>query len=144
MPGTLTFLPPTMGEAAETTVAGGIGNQTFTVPTGDVWYLQSFKCLLATDANVADRRMAWQFADSGGNVVARCASTVLQTASLNWTYVWSVGGELALSIIGTVLPLRLPRGFWCVGGGSFTTLALNLQATDLLSAFVLTYQRWRA
>lgn len=107
----------------------------YTVPAGQILFLQGASVQLVTDANVANRTVQLTI-DDGTTVCQTFTSPSTQAASLTYTYSFTAGAANAtvLSnsvVVGIGTNLLLPPGY------RIKTVTTNRQATDNFGAMTL-------
>jgi len=107
----------------------------YTVPAGQILFLQGARVSLVTDANAANRTVAMTI-DDGTTVIQRFTATSTQAASLTYGYTFTAGAENTVvlnleNVVGIGTNLLLPSGY------RIKTVTNNIQATDNFGVMTL-------
>ena len=116
----------------------------FTVKLGETYTyeLLGLTCILATDANAANRNLVIR-AHLGTDLLFACAAQGLQTASETLTYVFAVNlANLDLSATSGLMTVQLPSPFPLPDSTSISSLIDSIQVGDQLSTIRLYLKRW--
>lgn len=100
----------------------------YTVPAGQILFLQGARVSLVTDANAANRTVAMTI-DDGTTVVQRFSSPSLHTASLTWGYTFSAGATNA-AVLGLEVVVGMGSNLLLPSGYRIKTVTTNLQVGD--------------
>jgi len=104
--------------------------------------LRAMRFTLVTDATVANRRVLVEVVRSG-NIIARTAAALVQTASLTFNYNVAPWGESGDNRNGEIL-VNFPPGILLSSGDIIRTVTPGLQAGDNYSAALVTMEDWLA
>jgi len=143
-------LTPTRGVEKYNVVPGIIAaadpaanaEQTYTIPSGQLFELWAINFSLVTDANAANRRVVLTF-DDGTTVYCKVPSGHVQAASLTYNYTWAVGAQTLSAVVGTDTSVALPGPMVLRGGHRIKTVTTSLQATDNYGIMQLYGLRYR-
>lgn len=107
----------------------------YTVPAGQILFLQGARVSLVTDANAANRTVAMTI-DDGTTVVQRFASPSLHTASLTWGYTFTAGAVNA-AVLGLEVVVGIGTNLLLPSGYRIKTVTTNIQTGDNFGAMTL-------
>jgi len=133
---------PFITTTASADPAGTGAEVSHTVPAGQLWRLLGARVSLVTDANAANRTVAFTI-DDGTTVIQRFTSPSTQAASLTYGYTFTVGAANAAVlnlevVVGIGGDLLLPPGY------RLKTVTNNVQATDnygVMTFFIVKYTK---
>ena len=103
------------------------------VPTGYVWKIMAIRFALVTDANVANRRVHFQFWDNG-DVAFEAISPVDQVASTTRNYSLAPWPSSPVSSNDDDIQITIPKDMLFVASEDFISSTVNLQVGDNFSA----------
>lgn len=111
-----------------------------TVPANQLWLLLGARVSLVTDANVANRTVAFTI-DDGTTVVQRYTSPSVQAASLTYGYTYTAGGSNA-TVLGNEVVVGIGQNIMLAPGYRLKTVTTNIQATDNYGAMTFYIVRY--
>lgn len=119
-----------------------IGSQsTINVPARLRWLVRSIRYTLATDANVADRRLCVDITSYAAQMY-RLNASIVQTANATIDYFFMPGAPVQTSFIGDTLVQPLPSPMLLRAPASLISDVQNLQATDQITGPYILLERW--
>lgn len=112
-----------------------------TVPTGARWKFYALRAVLATDANVANRRPSVVI-DDGTNIFAVTYHPLTAPASSSVSFDWAQGMRIATTVRSSDDITGLPIALTISGGYRIRTATENLQAGDDWAAPTYMVEEW--
>jgi hypothetical protein len=111
------------------------------VPSNFLWRLLSYKIVLVTDANAANRFVHLQLTQSG-SVVWEFISTTAQVASTTITYFFQAGNAQPVATDNSVIIVPIPANIFLYPSHTLATATTNRQATDNFGAPLIRVERF--
>ena len=111
------------------------------VPSNFNIELQFIRFLFTTDANVANRNVAFNIQSPAGTVMYRSAHPIVHVASTGLIYYASQGSQTNLIIGGNALPLIIPPNLILTQLWTINSTAVAVQAGDQFSDIWIAYIR---
>lgn len=114
---------------------------TFTTPTGMLTKLKSFRAVLVTDANVANRSVGLSI-DIGAGQVIMIPAPAVQVASTTRTYIFSEGVAFFEDTTKGVMVIPIPAHLVALSSASYDTIVTNRQVGDNWGAAQVGIEEW--